>query len=77
MLDERVWSAARLVLEVHLVANIACSVLVAVLLLLGTIPCASLHLLGLKIVAVSVVVGINRPLPIVFDEWMSVSSVCQ
>jgi hypothetical protein len=75
-LDEKVWSKARLVLEVHLVGNVACSTLVVALLLLGTIPCASFFLLVLKLVALSVIVGVNWPLPTVFDESMTVSSLC-
>jgi hypothetical protein len=76
-LDEKVWSKVRLVLEVHLVGNVACSTLVVALLLLGTIPCASFFLLVLKLVAFSVIVGVNMPLPTVFDESMTVSSVRQ
>lgn len=74
-LDEKMWSKVRLILEVHLLFNISCSVLVVALLLLGIIPCASICLLVLKLLAFSVIVGINMPLPTVFDEWMAVSSV--
>jgi len=71
-LDADVWSRAILIVQLHLVLNVALSALLLMMRSCGYLKSAAMPLLLLKVLALSVVIGVNIALPVVFDAWMAV-----
>jgi len=71
-LDADVWSRAFLIVQLHLVLNVTLSTLVLLMRSCGYLKSAAVPLLLLKVLALSVTIGVNIALPVVFDAWMAV-----